>query len=331
MQRLKWHKQGLADDTLLEFFISTLVEMKASLILQDTDLNYLCVTGLPEYWTLMPDDTPSDISVFGEEHGVKLEDLKRSLLTTGEQAELELTMAPDMVFQFRIHTFKTADRIYIATVVLDRSEDLRREKLLRALLREVSHRSKNLLAIIQSIAAQTARYSDSLSGFLEKFRGRLHSLSQSQDLITDSSWRGAYFVDLLRHQTDKYLADQTDIIELSGDDTLLSPNASLHLGLALHELIVNAVIHGDIVGSGKRIKVASHKIDRNGVPHLRITWHEPRSIGPEMDPDGKRAMSFGSTVLERVVPASVNGTATYSIGKSAVSYELVFPLDEAAE
>ncbi|MCL6705849.1 sensor histidine kinase [Pseudomonas sp. R2.Fl] len=316
---------------MLEFFISTLVEMKASLILQDVDLNYLCITSLPDHWSLEPGVIPTDLVIFGEEHGGKLEELKRTLLETGERGELEVTSGPDIVFQFRMHAFATANNgKYVATVVLDRSEDLRREKLLRALLREVSHRSKNLLAIIQSIAAQTARYSDSLSSFLGKFRGRLYSLSQSQDLITDSSWRGAYFVELLRHQTDKYLSDHADLIELSGDDPLLSPNASLHVGLALHELIVNAVIHGDVVSTGARIKVSCEVIHREGEAYLRMRWLEPRRAARD-EKTGKKDLSFGSTVLERVVPASVNGTAKYHIGADAVTYELVFPIADAAE
>jgi Signal transduction histidine kinase len=331
VHRLTWHKQGLAEDTLLEFFISTLVEMKASLILQDADLNYLCITSLPDHWPLKPGENPTDLAIFGEEFGGKLEELKRTLLKTGERGELEVTSGPDVVFQFRMHAFTTAGKgKYVATVVLDRSEDLRREKLLRALLREVSHRSKNLLAIIQSIATQTARYSDGLSSFLRNFRGRLYSLSQSQDLITDSSWRGAYFVELLRHQTDKYLSDHADLIELSGDDPLLSPNASLHLGLALHELIVNAVIHGDVVSSGARIKVDCEVINRKGEAYFRMRWLEPRRA-PHEEKGGKRDASFGSTVLERVVPASVNGTAKYHIGSDAVTYELVFPLTDVAE
>jgi len=68
-----------------------------------------------------------------------------------------------------------------------------REQVLKILLREVIHCSKNLLAIMQSIAVQTARFSDSVISFLKKFQGRIQSLSHSQDLVTDSNWRGALF------------------------------------------------------------------------------------------------------------------------------------------
>lgn len=68
-----------------------------------------------------------------------------------------------------------------------------REQVLKILLREVIHCSKNLLAIMQSIAVQTARFSDSVISFLKKFQGRIQSLSHSQDLVTDSNWKGALF------------------------------------------------------------------------------------------------------------------------------------------
>ena len=80
---------------------------------------------------------------------------------------------------------------------VDITEQKRREQALRALLREVAHRSKNLLAIIQSIATQTGRYSETVDDFLSRFRGRLQSLASTQDLVTSSDWRGAALQDLV--------------------------------------------------------------------------------------------------------------------------------------
>ncbi|TGU42030.1 histidine kinase, partial [bacterium M00.F.Ca.ET.146.01.1.1] len=79
----------------------------------------------------------------------------------------------------------------VVTTMVETTEQKRREQTLKTLLREVSHRSKNLLAIIQSIATQTGRYSETLGDFLTRFRGRLQSLASSQDLVTSSNWRGA--------------------------------------------------------------------------------------------------------------------------------------------
>ena len=94
----------------------------------------------------------------------------------------------------------------IVTTAVETTEQKRREQTLRVLLREVSHRSRNLLAIIQSIATQTGRYSSTIDGFLSGFRGRLQSLASSQDLVTSSNWRGADLGDLLLGQVSRYCA-----------------------------------------------------------------------------------------------------------------------------
>jgi two-component sensor histidine kinase len=325
VHRLTWFEPQRGDEQLREFFITALIDMGASLILQDKDGTYVCITSLPARWRLPSGSKPSDDTVFGPEIGQKLAELKSGLVNAGDRVELEIEAGDDTFFEFRCRMVEMADNdLHMITVVIDRTEDRRRERLLRALLREVSHRSKNLLAIIQSIASQTARYSGTLDMFLGKFRGRLHALSQSQDLITDSSWRGAYFRDLLKQQVDRYVQENADLVHVSGDDVLLTPNASLHIGLALHELVVNAVSHGDFLQRRLPIEVTCRKIDTPDGPVVEIGWNEPftAQIGEEA-----KAARFGSTVLERVVPSSVNGEASHKLENGQVRYMLRFPLE----
>ena len=325
VHRLTWFEPQRGDEQLREFFITALIDMGASLILQDKDGTYVCITSLPARWRLAPGTIPSDSAVFGPEIGQTLSDLKSGLVKAGDRAELEIEAGDDTFFEFRCRMVEMTDHdLHLITVVIDRTEDRRRERLLRALLREVSHRSKNLLAIIQSIASQTARYSGTLDMFLGKFRGRLHALSQSQDLITDSSWRGAYFRDLLKQQVDRYVQENADLVKVSGDDVLLTPNASLHIGLALHELVVNAVSHGDFLQRRQPIEVSCEKLDTKNGPAVAIIWTEP--FTPRTDEESKAAR-FGSTVLERVVPSSVNGEARHELSDGRVRYELRFPLE----
>lgn len=325
VHRLTWFEPQRGEEQLREFFITALIDLGASLILQDKDGTYVCITSLPARWRLPPGATPSDISIFGAEIGQRLLDLKSGLQRAGDRAELEIEAGDDTFFEFRCRMVEMADHdLHLITVVIDRTEDRRRERLLRALLREVSHRSKNLLAIIQSIASQTARYSGTLDMFLGKFRGRLHALSQSQDLITDSSWRGAYFRDLLKQQVDRYVQENADLVKVSGDDVLLTPNASLHIGLALHELVVNAVSHGDFLQRRLPIEVSCSRLETAGGPVVVIDWAEPFTPRGEDDP---KAARFGSTVLERVVPSSVNGQATHEFTQGQLRYQLRFPLE----
>ena len=296
VHRLTWFEPQHGDGQLREFFISALIEIGTSLILQDNYGKYVCITTLPNRWSVVPGEVPSDRSVFGDDIGLKLEALKAQLQMPGDGAEIEIEPGEDMVFEFRCRMVQMSnDSVYMMTVVIDRTEERRRERLLRVLLREVSHRSKNLLAIIQSIAFQTARYSGSLEMFLDKFRGRLHALSQSQDLITDSSWRGAYFRDLLSQQVEKYVPENTGLIQVSGEDVLLSPNASLHIGLALHELVVNAVSHGDFLRNRAVIKVYCGRITTERGDEIKVTWEEPIE---RSEPTGERGgkAQFGSKI-----------------------------------
>ncbi|NKN39234.1 sensor histidine kinase [Agrobacterium sp. a22-2] len=327
VHRLTWFEPQRGDAQLREFFISALLDMGASLILQDEQGKYICITTLPPRWSLTPDVEPSDDGIFGAEIGARLKELKSGLVAAGDGGDVEIELPDDSVFEFRCRLVEmSSNNVCMMTVVVDRTEERRRERLLRALLREVSHRSKNLLAIIQSIAFQTARYSGTLEGFLTKFRGRLHALSLSQDLVTDSSWRGAYFRELLTQQVEKYVPENPSLIQVSGDNVLLSPNASLHIGLALHELVVNAVSHGDFVSQRKTIRVTCERLTMPQGDEIRVTWSEP--LSSPIDEEGQRARGrFGSTVLERVVPASVNGRMVHTLDARGVYYELVFPVE----
>jgi two-component sensor histidine kinase len=341
---LTWQRAGQSDDTLREFFLQALVDLGACVIVQDAGSDrhdYVYVANLPEVWAVDRFSEPSDVTLFGQEIAEKIVALKCGMTQPGAKGHVEITVGVDEVYEFRVQALKFGSEIagesgrnglYLVTTIIDRSEERHRERLLRALLREVSHRSKNLLAIIQSIALQTARYSGSLDLFLHKFRGRLYSLSQSQDLITDSSWRGAYFNDLVQQQTEKYLPENKHLVQVKGDNVLLTPNASLHLGLALHELIVNAVSHGSILKSGRPIEIECLRSKVEGHDWLSVRWFEP------LDPAASTAGAedalkahFGSTVLERVVPASVNGRAQYDISDQDISYQLGFPLDSGGE
>lgn len=326
---LTWQQAGQSDGGLREFFMPALVDLGASIIIQDAERNYLFVTHLPEIWSVEHIDTPTDISLFGEEVGARLALLKDAITEPGNKGRLEITIGTEQLYEFRVQAVEIAEGgMHFVTTIVDRSEERHRERLLRALLREVSHRSKNLLAIIQSIALQTARYSGSLEPFLQKFRGRLYSLSQSQDLITDSSWRGAYFFELVQQQTEKYLPENKELVRVHGDNVLLTPNASLHLGLALHELIVNAVSHGSLLRSGRVIDVTCTRSRIGNSDSLELLWDEVlESRRAADDADEVLKAHFGSTVLERVVPASVNGKAHYDISPSRISYRLVFPME----
>lgn len=309
-----------------DFFIHALIDMGACYMLYDEKGHCICITSLPARWAGKLDAPPTDEGIFGAQIAQQLTFLRQSLKQAGDQSAIEVNPDSESTFEFRCRKVDIPRQgIYFILSVVNRSEERQREKVLRTLLLEVSHRSKNLLAVVQGIATQTARFSGSLEGFLQKFRGRLYALSQSQDLVTDSSWRGATFRDLIDKQLSRYVTENPGVVTVSGDNLLLSPNAAMHVGLALHELIVNAVSHGDLLRGDRAIRVNCERVG-DAKEDIRISWTEsaPRNVDESPNEHDGR---FGSTVLDRVVPASVNGKAIHRIDTNGVYYELTFPLE----
>lgn len=327
VKRFLWHAQDLGEENLNSFFISALVDMRASLILQNEAMDYLCVTGLPDCWTVKSNSVPVDEAIFGDAIAEQLSESKHRALKTRKTEQLEVRLGEDRVFEFRILVMPArSGENQVITTIIDRTEERRREKVLQQLLREVSHRSKNLLAIIQSIASQTSQHSDSIESYVQKFRGRVFSLSRSQDLITDSGWRGAHVRELLEQQVGSYINGRVELIRFAGDNTLLSPNAAMHLGLAFHELVINAISHGAILRGDSRITVTSTlSLDDMGI-NLTITWDEPASSSRLSGNPIAPTSRFGRAILERVVPTSVGGVADYSLGRTGVHYRIRFPI-----
>jgi two-component sensor histidine kinase len=212
----------------------------------------------------------------------------------------------------------------VVTTAVEITEQKHREDALRMLLREVSHRSKNLLAIIQSIANQTGRYSGTVGDFLQRFRGRLQSLAASQDLVTSSNWRGADLHELIAGQVVRFCPDPVRNLRLEGRNPYLTPNAALHLGLALHELAVNAVSHGALSRADGLVTISAHAVrsEDSGDDSLELVWCERTN---EPLPDLAEGRRFGSLALERVVPAALDGSARLAIEEGELTYRLTIP------
>lgn len=320
-------ESGDIDAVSRDFFIHALIDMGACYILYDSTSRCMCITGLPPIWNTLPEGDPTDLVIFGHELAERLSVQRDSLRNPGDHSVLEVDLADDGIFEFRCRKVVIPGQgVYFILAIVEKTEERRRERALRTLLMEVSHRSKNLLAVVQGIASQTARFSGTLDGFLQKFRGRLYALSKAQDIVTDSEWRGVGFMDLLKAQMELCNPGKIAQIEMSGENVLLSPNAAMHIGLALHELIVNSMNYGGWLGLPGSIRVSCNLDRTDGSAFINITWHEDLQALPAATDQHLKAR-FGSSVLERVVPVSVNGTAVYTMDNRGISYALRFPVD----
>ncbi|MBU1211131.1 MAG: PAS domain S-box protein [Alphaproteobacteria bacterium] len=207
--------------------------------------------------------------------------------------------------------------IAISSVIHDISERKADEAHRHLLMRELAHRSKNQLAIIQSIASQTARSSDSMDEFLADFRQRLRGISISHDLLTGQDWRGASLTELVHRQLAVFVGENGDNGETShisddsarvtvlGPDVLLESSAAEAIGLALHELATNSVKYGSLSVPGGSVSVRWRLSSNGSTPQkLSLEWVE--KDGPPITEQPSRK-GFGSRIIETLVASAVSG------------------------
>lgn len=195
---------------------------------------------------------------------------------------------------------------------------------MRFLMRELAHRSKNQLAIIQSIAGQTARDATGIDEFMTKFRHRLQGLAASHDLLARQEWKGVSIADLVEGQLAVFAdVGSRENISISGPDISLGPTSAEAIGLALHELATNSVKYGSLSTPGGHISLGwSVKRNGDGQSLLKLEWTE--TGGPEVKPPARKG--FGSQVIERLAATSVGGKSRIDYSPQGVHWELEFPV-----
>lgn len=183
----------------------------------------------------------------------------------------------------------------IRDISTEREEAAQRE----GLVAELDHRVKNVLASVQSLAAQSARRTVSLEAFLKTFFGRLEAMAAAHTLLTATRWRGAEIGHVAAAELGGLAQGQA---RWEGPDIVLSPRATHALTLALHELGANAVKYGALSTETGRIDVTWRATPGGG---FELVWTERN--GPIVTPPTRRG--FGSTLLERVTGRELGGTA----------------------
>jgi PAS domain S-box-containing protein len=190
------------------------------------------------------------------------------------------------------------------------------------IMRELSHRTKNLLAVISSLARRTFGGNRDPQAQAADFVERIHGLARSHDLLVRGDWRGVSLEDLVRSHLDPFGIDEA-LISLEGPPLEIRPEAAQSIGLALHELATNAVKHGALKSTGGRLAIKWQVNERNGHPFLDLEWRED-TVGAS---GGPRPPGFGRLMLEQLVSASVGGSAVYELTGKQVIWKLSAPLD----
>ena len=215
----------------------------------------------------------------------------------------------------------------VSAVMRDITERKLSEDRLRLVMRELSHRTKNLLAVIVSMVRQTARNSSDIDSFQQRLSQRLQALSASHDLLVAEDWAGASLEALVQSVLRPFVEEPGVAVKVDGPNVFLNATAVQNIALALHELATNAAKYGALSRPTGQVSVSwSYVADDGGEPRLRLVWQERG--GPLVD--APTAKGFGHVVIERVAAQALNGEVTYTFAPEGVEWSILIPAEFTA-
>ena len=209
--------------------------------------------------------------------------------------------------------------------VEDITERKRAELQIQLLLREVNHRSKNMLAVVQAMASQSALRSDPRS-FAESFTERLHSLAASHDLLVNNNWKDVGLHELAASQLDHFAGFNRKRIHFEGPAVRLTPASAQALGMALHELATNATKYGALSKDDGSVSLDWRLQPQDAPTEIHMRWAEMN--GPPVSPPVRKG--FGSRLIGDMTQISLRGQATLTYPSSGLIWELTAPIDRLA-
>jgi len=206
-----------------------------------------------------------------------------------------------------------------SSIARDISEMRESDRRLRLLMREINHRVKNQYAVVLAVIRQTATRSRSIEEFEKRVRERIMALSHSHDLLSQVDWAGVRLADLVAHQLQPFEALQP--VQVLGPEISLDANAVLNLGMAFHELIMNAMRFG--VTDVGRISVTWRLTSDEGEGIFELVWSEPATAYAD---SLAHEEGFGALVLGKLVPSALSGQAKWSFADGLIVWKLTAPL-----
>jgi PAS domain S-box-containing protein len=209
----------------------------------------------------------------------------------------------------------------VVGIVADVTERNEREEREHLLMREVNHRAKNMLSVVDAIAHQTATRNP--KDFVKRFSERIQALSANQDLLVRNEWNGVGVEDLVCAQLALFADLIGARIRVHGPKLRLRAASAQAIGLALHELATNAGKYGALSTATGRVDVRWGTDDDT----FAMSWTERE--GPPVSAPSRRG--FGTIVMEAMTKRSVDGAVDLDYAPSGVTWRLTCPAANALE
>jgi PAS domain S-box-containing protein len=201
--------------------------------------------------------------------------------------------------------------------ITERKAAAEREKILA---RELDHRAKNLLMLVQAAVRLTR--ADTITDFKEAVEGRLQALSNAHSLLAQSRWAGVDLHRLVMEELTPYRATGTSRMDISGPTLVLEPKSAQSIAMVAHELMTNAVKYGALSVPSGRLRIEWSR----GDTEIMIRWSEEN--GPPVKAPGHQGV--GTRLVGSIVQSELRGRLRFDWKSDGVACEIVIPLAHVA-
>ncbi|GLH78388.1 histidine kinase [Bradyrhizobium sp. SSBR45G] len=197
------------------------------------------------------------------------------------------------------------------------------ERRLTAVIDELNHRVKNILAVIQSIVTRTLRHGSDIDVARELLIGRIHAMSNVVTLLSESQWQGVQ----LRGLFEARAIPHAERIAVSGPDITVSARAAQSLSLLFFELASHSDEGLSLVGKHPHITAKWEVTGEEPNTVFNFRWEECNTSEATRRPDSE----FGLILLDRVAPEALGGTSKRLFTEASYVYELTAPMETVVD
>ncbi|MGH7032516.1 MAG: chemotaxis protein CheB, partial [Stellaceae bacterium] len=257
---------------------------------------------------------------------VAFERMKAELLQNGSwsgERQHKTKAGRELLVEARLQLENFGGRRLVLESALDVSERKAWEVRQRLLLRELGHRVKNALTVVQAIAHQTMRTTASPHDFVDRFDGRLAALASTHNWLTQLDWKGADLGSLVRDQLSPYIGEGSQRLHLEGEAVTLPPDIAMPFGLVLHELATNAAKYGALSSMSGKLQLSWQSINDN----LVLDWNETGGPVTEAPTTG----GFGTRIILASIESQLRGHADFNWRREGLRCKISVPLCNAIE
>jgi len=222
----------------------------------------------------------------------------------------------------RVTTLPDGRPLRLAGVCMDVTERKEGEAHRNLLVAELSHRVKNTLATVISVARQSFTTNPDAQAAQRSFNARIRALGQTHTRLAEANWSGVLLQTLLLDELAPYRDEAGANVRVSGPPAMLNPKYALTLGMAVHELATNAAKYGALSVKGGVVDVGWKFVG----PDLHVSWSE--SGGPPVTAPARNG--FGRVLIERVLASDLGGKVSMEFPPEGLRCLIVLPPLRAA-